>query len=202
VSRPIDEGVQFLRNNDEILRLIIDRIGPCYLSPSADFFDDLIGSIISQQLSKKAATAIYTKLIEKLGKLNPKVIKEATLQDLRDVGISFQKVHSIKSLANYYDSHRNEFKNLTSKNDDEVIDFLIKIKGIGHWTAQMFLIFTLNRLNVLPLDDVGFRRGFIKNFTVDDGNEVTKAIIERSKRWGNFKAIAAWYLWKDIDGQG
>lgn len=195
----IKEGISYLRDNDPVLGKLIDKHTNCNLHPSNDFFNDLVYSIISQQLSTRAAKSIFNKLRSQVPNINPSTLKSVELIELKSSGLSIKKATYIKGLAEFFLNNTSIIDGLNFQSDDEIITELCKIKGIGVWTAQMFLIFSLNRLNVLPIDDVGFKRAIIKNYFIFDDDKLKSNIIKISQNWGDYKSIAAWYLWRDLD---
>lgn len=195
----IEEGIEYLKRNDPILRNLIWKIGDCRLALSKDYFNDIIRSIISQQLSVKAASTITNRFYDLVGTVNPESVCNYTVTDFRNIGVSNQKSKYILDFSNKINARVFSFDLIETMSDKEVVEKLTSINGIGNWTAQMFLIFALNRLDVLPIDDVGFRRAIIKNYEIGDTTKLTHKILEISKSWGQYKSLAAWYLWKDID---
>jgi DNA-3-methyladenine glycosylase II len=201
VNDSIEVGVRFLKENDPILKKIIEINGKCTLSPSSTYFKNLIRSIISQQLSVKAAKTIHDRLIAKCQDITPENTKNLSIEELRSLGISYQKASFIHSLADYTLMNPDHFTNSNDLSDEQIIKNLCNIKGIGLWTAQMFLIFSLNRLNILPLSDAGFRRSFKQKYSIYDNDDLDSEIVRISEAWGNYKSIAVWYLWKDLDSK-
>lgn len=199
MNQSILNGIVFLRNNDYVIKELIDKNGDCTLKLSKDYFPDLVRSIVSQQLSTKAASSIFQKLKEKLQLIEPELVLSTSIEALKSAGLSNQKSRYIKELAIYFQTNQELIGGFTNMSDDDIVRELCKVKGIGTWTAQMFLIFSLNRLNVLPIDDVGFRRSVIINYKLDLTADIEKEIIKISKKWGNYCSISAWYLWKQLD---
>lgn len=199
LNKSIEAGVKYLIENDRVMRALIDKNGNCTLSPSQDYFNDLVYSIISQQLSAKAANSIYNKLQKIVPVILPESIQKVEGDTLKTAGLSSRKIKFIKGLADYFCNNAGLIKNFHNQSDNEIISELCKVNGIGVWTAQMFLIFSLNRLDVLPLDDVGFRRSFRHNYNLKDSNQIEEHIIRASIKWGRYKSLAAWYLWHDLD---
>ena len=192
-------AVDYLYENDLAIKKIIDEIGPCTLSPSHDYFESLVKSIIFQQLSNQAAKSIYRKFLKELKfKLNPKAVLNLKDNQFRKAGISIQKKSYLLDLSEKMKRETLGITRIPDADDEELIEILTELKGIGRWSAQMFLIFCLNRLDVLPLDDVGFRKAIQINYGF---NELPskKEITNISKKWGSYKSIAAWYLWQSIN---
>jgi DNA-3-methyladenine glycosylase II len=185
-----------LEKSDPVLRQIIDFIGPCTLSPSQDYFESLVKSVIYQQLSNKSAKAIYRKLVKELNNsLNPDKILGLRDAQFKKVGISSQKKTYLIDMSLKAKHGILEFHKIASYNDEEIIQILTAIRGIGRWSAQMFLIFGLNRLNVLPLNDLGLKKSIQKNYSLSKLPD-TEEILKLSKKWEPYKSIASWYLWQ------
>lgn len=202
MNKQIEEGILILKSNDPVQKRIIENTGPCTLRPSKNYFTDLVSSIISQQLSVTAANAIHNRLLEACGSsINPGTISKLRFEELRAAGISNQKAGYLHSLAEHFKLNAAEMDRVNSYSDQEIINSLCKIKGIGEWTAHMFLIFSLNRLDVLPLGDVSFKRSFAIQYNVDRSININENIISASKKWGDYKSIAAWYLWYVLDSE-
>lgn len=192
-------AVDYLYENDLVIKKIIDEIGPCTLSPSNDYFASLVKSIIFQQLSNQAAKSIYRKFLKELKfKLNPKAVLNLKDNQFRKAGISIQKKSYLLDLSEKMKHETIDITRIPDAADEELIEILTELKGIGRWSAQMFLIFCLIRLDVLPLDDVGFRKAIQINYGF---NELPskKEIANISKKWGSYRSIAAWYLWQSIN---
>jgi len=193
------EGTNYLIKNDLILKEIIKKEGQCKLTPSRTYFKNLVKSIIGQQLSTKAARTIFIRFCEKINnKIIPDNILKLKQMDFREVGVSKQKMNYLIGLSKTYKKDENFFKSLTKHSNEEIITELTKIKGIGLWTAGMFLIFSLNRLNVLPLDDVGFQNSIKLHYKLRKKPN-TKKMLNIAKNWGEYSSIAAWYLWQGLD---
>lgn len=197
----IKEGIVFLKNSDPIVNNLISKHGACDLKPSNTYFQNLVKSIISQQLSNKAASTIYKRFEAKVSNLvTPQKVLRLNNQHFREAGISKQKMGYLLELCNIYIKDIDFFKNIITYKNAEIIEELTKIKGIGTWTAQMFLIFSLNRLDVLPLDDIGLRNSVKLHYKLRK-NPDKKKLILISKKWGNYSSIAVWYLWKALDNK-
>lgn len=198
ISMAIRGAEQFLIENDSILGEVIRRIGPCSLSARENYFEALVRSIIGQQLSVKVAARIYERLLSSVqGNLSPENVRLLTEEQLKASGVSKQKGTYIKNIADAFLSNKDVFANLKTLPNEEVLEELTKIKGIGLWTAQIFLIFSLNRLDVLPLGDAGFRRSVALHYKIDKPTD--KQILAISSKWGRYSSVAVWYLWKGLD---
>ncbi len=193
----IQEGVGFLRQ-DPTLSKIIDNVGDYSLKRRNHHFAVLVESIISQQLATNAAEAIF----RRFRKLYPKFPTAAQIlstrkSKLRATGLSGMKIDYLKDLSRNIKEGRLNMKLLSKMSDDEVIVHLTQVKGIGRWTAEMFLIFSLGRKDVLPVDDLGLRKGAQMAFSLPDlpkPNELEKL----GERWRPYRSIATWYLWKSL----
>jgi DNA-3-methyladenine glycosylase II len=190
-----------LARRDAILKTIIRGIGPCTLTCNDDHFGVLARSIISQQISSKAALAIGNRLVKALGRrgLRPGSILDADDETLRGAGLSANKVLSIRDLAAKCASGAVPLKKLRELPDEDVIEALIPVRGIGRWTAEMFLIFSLGRKDVLPVDDYGLRAGVLKHYTLDELPK--KAVLtELAEPWRPYRSIATWFIWRSLGG--
>jgi len=193
---------QHIMRRDPVLRPIVRRVGACALRPHNRHFEILIRSIISQQLSTKVALTIGQRLkqINTPARFpNARDILAAEHAALRAAGLSNQKVSYMKDLAERTASGAVDLKKLKRQSDDEVIEALISIKGIGVWTAHMFLMFALGRLNVLPVGDFGIRKaiGQLYGFEKLPGPADIEAIA-RKNRWHPYCSVASWYLWRTL----
>lgn len=197
------QGVDFLSGVDPRLGAVIEAVGEFNLRPThVPTYQALIKAIVSQQLNGKAASSIYNRFTDLFsGKGFPAAqeINSVSVESLRGVGLSKAKAAYIKNVVAA--ELRCEIPSLNrchSLNDSEIIDILTKLKGVGHWSAQMVLIFNLGRLDVLPAADLGIRRGFGLTYEADGvpGPEEVEAF---SVRWKPFRTIASWYLWRALD---
>ena len=197
IESKIDEAVVFLSKNDEVIHSIIRKHGRCHIRLKENYFESLVHSIVSQQLSTRAARAILNRLKQLTNNhLSPDVVESIDVSEFRKIGMSGPKALYIRNLSAHF--RNNSFDAFTSMSNDEVIETLTAIKGIGLWTAQMFLIFSLGRLNVLPVSDVGFKRSIMINYNLEE-KPSEEQITRLAEKWGAYPAIAAWYLWKAID---
>jgi DNA-3-methyladenine glycosylase II len=187
-----------LARRDERLKRIIRRIGPCTLQPNGDYFGLLTRSIISQQISTKAARAIHGRLCAQVGDpVRPRTVLKATDNELRSVGLSEGKRRSLRDLAERCAGGEIRLKQLADLDDEEVISQLIPVRGIGRWTAEMFLIFGLGRLDVLPVTDFGLRAGIRREHELADlPNRAT--LLELTAAWSPYRSIGTWYIWRSF----
>jgi len=196
----IERGVKHLRRADPVLREVIRRAGPFTLKLRHDRFHALVVSILSQQISGKAALAIRKKLEERVGPdgMTPQGITSLSPEDLRAVGLSKQKASYILDLADRVHTGTLPLSRLARLSDDAVIDALVEVKGIGVWTAHMFLIFSLGRLDVMPHGDYGVRSAIQKLYGLNDLPD--RATCHRiAEPWRPYASIAAWYCWRSLE---
>ena len=189
--------IGFLKQDPNLVK-IINRIGDYQIKKRNNHFAVLVESIISQQLASAAAEAIFARF----KKLYPKFpthiqILNTKNAKLRSVGLSSMKVEYLKDLAQKIDDGKLKMKNLSKMNDDEIIEHLTQVKGIGRWTAEMFLIFSLGRLDVLPTGDLGLRKGVQMAFSLSELPK-PKEVEEIGMRWKPYRSVATWYLWKSL----
>lgn len=199
----LGKGARLLSRRDPVLRPIIKRHGIPSFRPHVDYFDTLVDSVVSQQISSKAAESILRKLREAMGGFfDPKTIIEAPDEVIRGAGISPQKLGYLRSLAAHVVEGRLELERLPELPDERIIAELTDIKGIGIWTAQMFLIFSLGRLDVLPTGDLGVRKGMQVAYGLDE-LPVPRRIeeIAEANRWAPYRSIAVWYMWRAASGE-
>ena len=190
-----------LCKNDPTLDRIICEIGSCAIKIRDNYLESIVGSIISQQLSNFAASAIIKRLHTfSSNGITVTSLEKLSVEDLRSIGVSYQKANFIKNIAEIFDTKPQFFDNLKNLNNEQVIKELTSIKGIGVWTAQMFLIFSLGRLDILPTADVGFKRSIQHYYNLHE-KPTDQHIINISKNWGDYPSVAAWYLWQAIDNR-
>jgi DNA-3-methyladenine glycosylase II len=186
---------------DPLLAQLIKNVGPCTLQPGGEAFPLLVRSIISQMISTKAALAISARVVAALQPhgLTPAAVAAASEESLRGAGLSRSKVLALKDLAERSLSGALPLERLAELSDEEVIDCLVPVRGIGRWTAEMFLIFSLGRLDVLPVDDFGLRAGVRDVYQLPD-LPTRAALRELGEAWRPYRSIATWYLWRSRGG--
>ena len=195
----IDSALEFLKKDSKMSKLI--RIyAPPILKPQDDYFYSLVRSIVFQQLNGKVANIIFMRFIDLLprNKINPENVLMLNNNEMKKVGLSFQKINYIKNLAHFFNENSFEKNTVEKMSDDEISELLIKIKGVGQWTIDMFLMFTLNRLDVMRYSDLAIKKGMKSLFNL---NELpTKHDMKSlSINWSPFRTIACMYLWKIVD---
>ena len=184
---------------DRIMKKIIPKFGSGFLITRGDAFTTLARAIVGQQISVASAQAIWNRLLVVVKKkVSPKGILSLSIEDLRGVGLSNRKVEYIRDLADHFDAGRLHADQLKNMDDESVIRELSSIRGIGRWTAEMFLIFNMVRPDILPLDDVGLIRGISLNYF--SGEPVTRhEAREVAANWAPWRTVATWYMWRSID---
>jgi DNA-3-methyladenine glycosylase II len=193
------KGLRHLKKADPVMREVIKKAGPFKPAILRDPFKALVYSIISQQISGKAAATIRQRLLDKLeGQLTPDRLVQLTKDDLRSVGVSNQKATYMLDLARRVAIGELPLKRLARLPDEEVIEALVQVKGIGVWTAQMFLIFSLGRLDVFPYGDLGVRMALRKLYGLEELPD--RAASDRiASPWRPYASLATWYCWRSLE---
>jgi DNA-3-methyladenine glycosylase II len=199
----LETAERLLARRDPALRPLIKSRGPCHIRPHTRHFETLVEAIISQQLSTKVADVIvgrFKKLYSPARFPTIDQILATPSEALRAVGMSNGKVSFIKDLAAKTIEGTVRFDRMTRMNDDEIMEMLLPVKGIGVWTVHMFLIFSLGRMDVLPVGDLGVRRGVERLYGFDHTPtaEEIEAVAEE-RRWRPYCSIVSWYLWRSAD---
>lgn len=187
------EAVQYLSRNDPVLGQAIERIGPIRRAVMPDLFPALVHSIVSQQISNKAAATIWGRMTTAFGEITPAVINELTAQAVQQFGMSMRKAGYIKSLAGAVSTGKLDLEALHNLPDEEVLARLSALPGIGTWTAEMILIFSMQRPDVVSWGDLGIRRGMVNLYRLDS---LSRAQFEQYRRgYSPFGTVASLYLW-------
>jgi DNA-3-methyladenine glycosylase II len=196
-----DKAEAFLLK-DKYIGPLIKKWGHCTISPinKIDYFQNLVEAITNQQLSGKAASTIFgrVKLLCK-GSFSPEAILKLSEAKLRTAGLSFAKIKYVKDLASKVKNGELEIHKLDKLPDEEVIKELVAVKGIGRWTAEMFLMFSLARPDTFPVDDLGIQKGFEK-VTGKKWDKVKSAKFAE-KYWKPWRTVASWYLWRSLENR-
>ena len=201
-AKSFEKAAKYLQEQDPILGEIIKHAPLPAFTPHKKYYQELVESIISQQLSIKAAATILKRFKELFAEdfPNPESILATDIEELRAVGLSRQKAGYIKDLAARVLDGSIQFSHLDSLSNQEVIDELIQIKGVGVWTVHMFLLFCMGRLDVLPTGDLGIKNGIYKLYALPE--KPTPEDIETvalNNRWHPYESIASWYVWRALD---
>ena len=197
----IDKGLKYLKQNDRGMRRLIEEFETPIFIKDINYFEALVRSIVYQQLSGKAAATIHKRfkgLFNKDKNLSPSIVLEKSHDELSSVGLSSQKASYIHNIANAFKAGIVP-DNIETISDDKVIECLTTIKGVGLWTAQMFLMFTLNRPDVFPVTDLGIQKGFQLYFQLDEFPK-PDLMIKKAEPWVPYRTLASWYLWRLVEG--
>jgi DNA-3-methyladenine glycosylase II len=196
----METAIAHLRANDPVMGRLIDDVGPYTLRPRRNGFDMLVRSILSQQISMAAARSIRARHENYVGtkRLTADIVSGLSLDELRSVGVSPQKAGYLLDLARKTTDGTIRFRSLSRKSDEEIIESLTQVKGIGVWTAQMFLIFSAGRLDVFPHDDLGVRMAIKDLYRLRElpGKEKCHRI---ARPWRPYATVASWYCWRHLD---
>ena len=188
-----------LKTCDPVLASVIERVGALKMPRRDPNFATLARAIVFQQLNSKAATTIYDRLLEAAGgEITPESIRQLSVGELRRVGLSKQKLGYLRDLAEHAANGNPDFASLPTMSDEEVIAALTQIKGIGTWTAQMFLMFALNRPNVLPVADFGIRAAMKKHYRMR-ALPKPERMLKIARKWRPYCTVACLYLWRSLD---
>ena len=190
---------KILSKRDPILRKIINKFNKGYLTSRKDPFFSLCRTIIGQQISTKAADSIWSKFeIKCKKKIVPETVLKLTSSSLKSAGLSRQKITYLKNIAKSFKNKSFNITNLKKMNDDLAIDYITQLKGLGVWSAQMFLMFNLNRLDIFPTKDIGLIRAISKKYKTS--YPPSKRFLNRiSKIHSGYRSVFTWYMWRSID---
>lgn len=190
-------------NKDKKLKKVITKIGPIKAGKSEDLYFALMRAIVSQQLSVKAAATIFSRflLLFKDGYPNAKEILKLKDEKLREAGLSYQKAGYLKNIARFSIEETLEYSQLKSMTDDELIEYLVQIKGVGRWTVEMLLMFSLGREDVFPKDDLGIQNGIVKLYGIQASNkkDLYAQMDLVAQKWKPYRTLACKYLWRYKD---
>jgi DNA-3-methyladenine glycosylase II len=193
------KAVNHLKKSDPVLAAIIERVGPCRMEFGVPEFHSLAEAIVYQQLNGKAAVTIFKRFATLAGDpVKPDGILKLTDAQLRSVGLSKQKSSYLKDMAARASRGDLDFTRLPDMTDDEVIKHLTQVKGVGVWTAHMFLMFTLKRPNVLPTGDFGIQMAMKKHYKKRKMPK-PEVMAKIAKVWEPYRSVACWYLWRSLD---
>lgn len=202
-SKNLVKAVNHLKRKDKVLEQVINKVGPCSLKPQTEPFESIIDAIISQQLSMYAAQSIFNRFIEFYKPKSfptPDDILRTKEEDLRKIGLSKAKIRCLKDLCEKIKSGQIHLNRIHRLSDEEIVKELTQVKGIGRWTAHMFLIFSLGRMNVLPTEDLGIRKGIMKLYRLKKLPDERKILeIANKKQWSPYCSIASWYIWRSLE---
>ena len=197
-----DDACKHLVKRDRVMKKLIPRLGDGRLESRGDAFTTLARSIVGQQISVKAAQAVWDRFVALTAgpshKLAPNAVLALDAPHIRAAGLSARKVEYLCDLAEHFQSGAVRPARWREMDDESIIEELVGIRGIGRWTAEMFLIFHLLRPNVLPLDDIGLIKGISVNYF--SGEPVSRAEArEVGDAWAPYRSVATWYIWRSLD---
>ena len=190
---------KMLSKRDPVLRKIIKKYTKGFLTTRNNPFFSLCRTIVGQQISTKAADSIWSKFEKKCKKnINPTTILKISFRNLKSTGLSRQKISYLKNIAKAFKNKSFDIKKLQKMNDDEAISYITKLKGLGVWSAEMFLMFNLNRPDIFPIKDIGLLRAISKNYKTSYPPSI-KFLNKISKLHSGYRTVSTWYFWRSID---
>ena len=190
-----------LSKRDPVLRKIIKKYNKGFLTTKNKPFFSLCRTIVGQQISTKAADSIWLKFEAKCKKkINPKTVLKLSTRTLKSAGLSRQKVSYLKNIAKNFNNKSFDIKKLKKMNDNEAIIYITKLKGLGVWSAEMFLMFNLNRPDIFPIKDIGLLRSLSKNYKTSYPPS-KKFLNKISNLHSGYRTVSTWYFWRDIDSE-
>ena len=193
-----DQARKHLTRKDRVMKRLIPQFGDACLESRGDAFSTLARSIIGQQISVKAAQTVWDRFVLLPPDITPGNVLKLKVDDMRAAGLSARKVEYLVDLALHFDSGAVHVDSWDGMDDEAIITELVAIRGIGRWTAEMFLIFHLMRPDVLPLDDVGLINGISRNYF--SGDPVSRSDArEVAVAWAPYRSVATWYIWRSLD---
>ncbi len=192
------DACRHLARKDRVMKRLIPQFGDACLQSRGDAFVTLARSIVGQQISVKAAQTVWERFVVLPRKMSAGNVLKLKVDDMRAAGLSARKVEYLVDLALNFDAGTLHVKDWSSMDDEAIIAELVAIRGIGRWTAEMFLIFHLMRPNILPLDDVGLINGISRNYF--SGEAVSRSDArEVAAAWAPYCSVATWYIWRSLD---
>ncbi|SES87237.1 DNA-3-methyladenine glycosylase family protein [Anaerobranca gottschalkii] len=188
------EETEYLKETDPLLGKVIDEIGYISREINPNPFSALVESVISQQVSSKAAQTIINRLLTKIGRITPDTLLDISEEEIRECGISGRKIQYIKNIAKSAKEKKVDFNSLDNLSDQEIIRKLTRLPGVGQWTVEMLLIFSLGRKDIVSFNDLGIRKGMMKLYNLE---KLTKEeFINYKNRYSPYGTIASFYLWE------
>ena len=192
------EACKHLMKKDRVMKRLIPQFGDACLQTRGDAFVTLARSIVGQQISVKAAQTVWDRFVLLPRKLDAASVLKLKIDDMRAAGLSARKVEYLVDLALHFENGALHVKAWETMGDDAIIEELVAIRGVGRWTAEMFLIFYMMRPNVLPLDDAGLINGISRNYF--SGDVVSRSDArEVAAAWAPYASVATWYIWRSLD---
>lgn len=196
--RTQDESVRFITNSDPLMKKMITFIGDIEIPLRTDYLSSIVRSIIGQQISVSAASAIYERLLKLLGgSVTVEGLLAKSEEELKQVGLTTRKAEYVNDLAEKIAANELDLNHIAEYSDESIMEQLINVKGIGKWTAEMFLLLSLGRGDVLAVDDVGIQRAAEWLYGVDK-SERRSILVEKSPLWKPYRSVVSFYLWEAI----
>ena len=196
-----NKAKKYLSKKDKVMKTLIFKYRDKTLTTRKDIFYSLCKSIIGQQISVAAANSVFKKFKAACnGKINPRIVKKITIQKLKKCGLSRQKAKGIKELSVKFSNKSFDPNLIKSMNDEEAIAYLSTLRQIGRWSAEMILLFTFNRENIWPIQDIGLLRAISKNYKIIY-LPPKKFVNLLGKKFSPYSSVATWYLWRSIDDE-
>ena len=192
------QAVYELASRDQVMYVLTQQFSDSALQSRGDAFSTLARSIVGQQISVKAAESVWQRVIQTIPEVTPDTVYVAGNDVLRSCGLSHRKISYLQDLARHFRENILDVSTWEALDDEALIDQLIQIKGIGRWTAEMFLIFHMLRPDVLPLDDIGLQRA-ISQYYFDSQQVDKKTIRQLAEIWQPWRSVATWFLWRSLD---
>lgn len=197
-----DSDIMATLAKDPIMAVIIERGQPLTSSRSEDLYFELLSSIVSQQLSVKAAATIFKRFTELYPDTypHPHLVLESADETLRGAGLSFQKIGYVRNVAAFAQGGNLEHAVIDAMEDEALIQHLTQIKGVGRWTVEMLLMFALERPDVMPVDDLGIQNAMKRHYGLEESGKALKArMLEIAENWRPYRTIASKYLWQSLN---
>lgn len=189
-----DVELEYLKKRDKKLALLIEQIGMIERKVTPDLFTALISSVVSQQISTKAAATVWNRMNQRFGEITPQVIANSTVEEIQQCGLSTRKANYIKGIGDAVINEELQLADFPNLTDQEVIEQLSSLHGIGVWTAEMLLIFSMQRSDIVSWGDLGIRRGIMRLYGLED---LTKEQFNKyKKRYSPYGSVASLYIWE------
>ncbi|MGA3150510.1 MAG: DNA-3-methyladenine glycosylase [Candidatus Saccharimonadales bacterium] len=202
LDQKLRQAEQHLSRHDKRLAPVIKMYGHCTIKPHSDHYGELVSSIVGQQLSTKAGAAIWRRVLNLFGgKMpTPKQLLKVDADKIRVCGVSYTKIGYMKDLASHVLDGRLDLLHIATMPNEQLIEQLTAVKGIGEWSAHMFMIFGLGRLDILPVGDLGVRKAVMNLYQLKELPDPARMVtIANKNNWHPYESVAAWYLWQSLD---
>jgi DNA-3-methyladenine glycosylase II len=201
-AQKLRQAEQHITKHDKKLAPIIAASGPCRIKPHGDHYGELVSSIVGQQLSTAAAATIWRRVLDLFdGHMpTPEQLIKVNDQKLRDVGLSWSKVSYVKDLAQHVLDKRLDLEHISKMPNEQLTEQLTAVKGLGEWSAHMFMMFGLGRLDILPVGDLGIKKAIMNLYELKQMPDAATIItVANGHNWHPYESVASWYLWQSLD---